>query len=118
MSTVTAMMEDAQQRMLYIARARRYLFERDRLDCATEEAIQGLADHLRHMDFRNAIAPYLKAKERLIGDFFMLQTIPGAKLPAELERALAQWDEMIDIEARKFGFGLPQRNEHGTSTTD
>lgn len=108
MSTATAMMESASQRIGYIARARRYLYERDRLECATGDQIQSLADYLRYQDFLRAIELPRKAKERLIGDFFMRQPTPNAKLPAELESALALWNEVIDSEAKKYGFGTNQ----------
>lgn len=92
----------------YYAQAKQYLHDRDRLDRATEDELQKLAEVLRHQDFRRNIEPYLKQKQRLVGDFFALQISPNAKLPEELQKALAQWDEMINAKALEFGYSPDQ----------
>jgi hypothetical protein len=92
----------------YYAQARQYLYDRDRLQEATAAELDNLADYLRFQDFRRHIEPYLKQKERLIGDFFALQIAP-VKMPEELEKALALWDEMIHAKALEFGYANTNR---------
>lgn len=92
----------------YYAQAKQYLYDRDRLECATEDQLGKLAEYLRYQDFRRHIEPYLKSKARIVGDFFALQVSPNAKMPEELEKALAQLDEMINAEALKFGYSPDQ----------
>lgn len=109
---MSAMIEDAQIRMRYWAKAKQYLYDRDRLEIATEDQIASLADSLRYEDFRLATQPYVKQKERLITSFFGTQLDPlTAQMPKDLEDALAQWDEMIAIEARNFGFAQTVKSE-------
>jgi hypothetical protein len=98
----------------YYAQAKQYLYDRDELECATADQLEKLADYLRHQDFRRHIEPYLKQKQRLVGDFFALQATPNAKMPAELEKVLAQWDEMINAKALEFGYSPDQLTKpHG-----
>lgn len=103
-----SMIEQSQLRMRYYAKAKQYLYDRDRLDTATEDELINVAEYLRHQDFLLATRPYLRQKEYIVTRFFNLQANPAqAKLPPELEAALAQWDEMIAIEARNFGYESP-----------
>ncbi len=105
MSAMMLSAEAAGLSMRYYARAKQYLYDRDRLDEATEDELSKLAEYLRHQDFILATRPYVAQKERIISRFFELQVNPTtAQLPKELEDALAQWDELIAIEARKFGY--------------
>ncbi len=89
----------------YYAKAKQYLYDRDRLDTATEDELSKLAEYLRHQDFLLATRPYVTQKESLIGRFFSLQANPTtAQLPKELEEALSQWDELIIGVALQFGY--------------
>jgi hypothetical protein len=88
----------------YYAQAQRYLYDRGRLEMATDDQLASLAESLRYDDFRRHVEPYLQQKMRLVSDFLALQATPNAKMPKELEVVLAQWDEMTAIEAGKFGY--------------
>jgi len=90
----------------YYHAARRYLYERDPVGYATADMreFERLAEVLRYEDYRQHIQPYLRQKELLLSRFYSLQTMPAAPLPAWLQEALAEWDGMIAIEARKFGY--------------
>ena len=92
----------------YYAQAKQYLYDRDRLDCATADELEKLAEYLRYQDFRRHIEPYFTQKQRLVGDFFALQISPNAKVPEELQKVLAQWDEMINAKALEFGYSPDQ----------
>jgi|SRR6185312_14726640 len=107
MSSSSALIDGMELRQRYYAKAKQFLYDHDRLDCATEDEIAKTADYLRYQDFRRNIEPYLKEKERLIGRFFNLQVSPSAQMPEELKKALAQWDELIAIEARNFSYKMP-----------
>ena len=99
------MIEDAEIRLRYHAKAQQFLYGRARLDEATQDEVDKVADYLRYQDFRLAIEPYLKMKERAISPFLMLSVSPGkVELPRQVKEAIAQCDEMIAIEARKFGY--------------
>jgi len=92
----------------YYAQAQQYLYDRDRLDTVTDEQLAGLAERLRYEDFRRHTEPYVRQKMRLVGDFFALQASPNAKMPEELQKMLAQWDEMIQAKALEFGYSPDQ----------
>lgn len=102
-------MEHASLMRRYYARAKQELYDNDRLDTAAEDEIAKLAEYLRLMDFRRHIQPYMHQKEKIVGTFFMLQANPirPGPMPTELQKALDQWDELIAIEARKFGYEMP-----------
>lgn len=102
---MNAMIETADIRMRYYAKAKQYLYDRGSLDTATEDLLVSTAEYLRHQDFLLATRPYVAQKERLVNSFFGMQLDPmTAQMPEELEDALAQWDEMIAMVARKFGY--------------
>ncbi len=104
---MTSMIERAEIRMRYYAKAKQFLYDRDRLDTATDDQLASLAEYLRHQDFLLASRPYVAQKERLINSFFGMQLDPlTAQMPAELEEALANWDEMISQVARQFGYEM------------
>lgn len=88
----------------YYAQAKQYLYDHDRLDCATADELEKLAEYLRHQDFLRHIEPYLQQKQRLIGNFFALQASPNVKMPEELQKMLALWDEMINAKALEFEY--------------
>lgn len=103
--TATAMLEHASLMQKYYAQAMRYLEERDRLEISTEAQIKHVAEAMRWEDFRKAVEPYERAKAKLLGDFFALQTSLATEIPEALQKALDSWNEMIQIEGRKFGYG-------------
>ena len=98
----------------YYARAQQFLYDRDRLEDAMEDELQSLAEALRYEDFRRHIEPYVQRKMRLVGDFFMLQVSPHARMSEELTNVLAMFDELIAAEASKFGYS-PEQMHGGTS---
>jgi len=100
----TAQLERQSVMMRYCAKAKQYLYDHDRLDYSTEDMVMSTADWLRHRDFREAIKPYLRAKEQLIGQFFNLQTTFPKQMPEKLTETLALYDEMIDGVAQQFGY--------------
>ncbi len=88
----------------YYAQAQQFLYDRDRLDEATDEELTHLAESLRYQDFRRHIEPYVQQKMRLVNDFYMLQVSAHAKMSQELQKVLAMWDEMITAKALEFGY--------------
>ncbi len=93
--------------MRYYAKAKQFLYDRARLDTATQDELVNVAEYLRHQDFVLATQPYVKQKESIITRFFALQANPTTvKLSRELEEALKQWDEMIAAVAKQFGYEL------------
>jgi hypothetical protein len=97
--------ETAELGMRYYAKAKQFLYDRGRLDEATEDELVKLTEYLRHQDFLLATRPYVAQKEHIISRFFSLQANPTtAQLPKELEEALAGWDELIAVVARNFGY--------------
>lgn len=102
------MIEAAMIKGRYYAQARRYLKEHGDLELATQDELEKLAEYLRWQDFFQHIQPYLSQKTRLLSNYFCTRTHLSPQIPADLEKALAEWDDMIDIEARKFGYeGAP-----------
>ena len=93
-------------RIDYFHAARRYLKERDPVgyETAGMREIERLADVLRYEDFRRHIQPYLDQKARLLNDFYNRQINMSQPQPLWLQEALADWDSMIAIEARRFGY--------------
>lgn len=100
------MIETAEMQMRYHAKAKQFLYDNDRLDTATEAELSKVAEYLRHNDFLLHIQPYVEKKRKLLTDFYARQVQPNVPLPAWLQEALAIWDEMIGIEARKFGYSV------------
>lgn len=100
------MFSEHPKRIEFYHHARRYLRERDPLayETANVKEIEHVADALRYEAFLEAIQPYLKQKERLLSDFYSLQTRPAAPMPDWLREALAEWDTMIKAVAKEFGF--------------
>lgn len=91
----------------YYAKAKQFLYDRGRLEESTDDELAKLAEYLRHQDFLLATRPYVQQKERIVSQYFSLQSDPTtAQLPKELEDALKQWDEMIATVARQFGYEL------------
>lgn len=99
---MSALVHAADIRMRYYAKAKQYLYDRHRLDTAGDDELTSVADYLRHWDFMAAVEPYVRQKNRIVSGFYSLQ--PNVQLPKILEEALAAWDELIAIEARKFGY--------------
>lgn len=99
------MFSESPIRITYFHQARRYLRERDPIayHTASVKEIEHLANCLLYEDFRRHIQPYQQQKERLLSDFYSWQAMPGQPLPEWLREAIAEWDSMIAIEARKFG---------------
>lgn len=90
----------------YYHAAKRYLYERGPVGyvSAGMRELERLAEVLRYEDYRRHIQPYLKQKECLLNNFYDLQIRPSAPMPEWLQEALSEWDDMIAIEARKFGY--------------
>jgi hypothetical protein len=109
------MFSEHPKRIEYYHHARRYLRERDPVayETASVKEIEHVADMLRYEAFRENIQPYLKHKERLIGDFYSLQTRPDMPMPDWLREDLAEWDSMIASVAREFGFVPPESEIDG-----
>jgi hypothetical protein len=102
--SATAMAERATFMLKYHAQARRYLYERDRLEEATENELTSLADSLRYEDFRRHVKPYERARNHIMSRWLSLQVNTMADMPKEVKDCIAQWNELIASEARKFGF--------------
>jgi hypothetical protein len=103
----TEMMVAEQRLMLkYRAEAMRELEHYDRLYDAKAEDIEKLAHALRHQDFIRATEPYRRQKAHVIGSWLNIQARPVelSDLPDNLQRIVAQWDEMIAGVAREFGY--------------
>lgn len=88
----------------YHAQAKRYLWERDRLDEATPEELASIADWLRYESFRRAIEPYERARNYIVSRWLSLHAIPPADMPAEIKNAVDGWNELIASKASEFGF--------------
>lgn len=101
------MFSEHPKRIEFYHHARRYLKERGpaAYERATREEIEHIADALRYEAFREQIQPYLKAKEKLLNDFYSLQVQPSAPWPEWLREYLAEWDVMIQAVAKEFGYG-------------
>jgi type VI protein secretion system component VasF len=108
------MIESAELQMRYHAKAKQFLYDHDRLDTATDAELAQVAEYLRNQDFQRHIQPYMEQKRKLLGDFHSLQAKPVEELPQWLKDALAGWDEMIAIEARKFGYSPDNSIPDGT----
>ena len=90
--------------LAYRAKAMRFLQERDRLRDATAEEIEQLSHSLRHEEFTRAIEPYMRVKNRIFFDFYMLQTNLLAPLPPLAKETLKLLDELITSTAQQFGY--------------
>lgn len=102
----------------YWFQARRYLLLRGEQAITTAD-VQRTAEWLRYTDFRRHIEPLEKQRNRILSMWVERQPMPvmhvtleGGEmttqlvpLPDWLTEAVKQWDELIAIEARRFGYG-------------
>jgi hypothetical protein len=103
----TAMLAEQSIMRKYYGRAQQELEERfGSYVSRTDEEIEQLAHALRHQDFMRAIEPYQRMRTSIISPWLLLRSRPGdcAHLPATLQQALANVDEMIAGVAREFGY--------------
>lgn len=85
-------------------------------DITDLETFQRVEHGLRYEAFMRAIEPFQRQKAKLYG-FRFLKRITLGKSPMETEyewlnpeipKMLAQWDELIADEARRYGLAPPQ----------
>lgn len=100
------MFGENERRREFYHHARRYLRKHDPIGYETmrREQIEHMADALRHEAFLEATQPYLRIKEKLLGDFYSLQVNPCMLLPEWLQDQLTELDVMIAAVAREFGY--------------
>jgi hypothetical protein len=88
------------------------------------ETFQKVEHAMRHEAFMRAIEPYVKQKAKLHG-FRYLKHFTLGKTPAETEyewsdpeipKMLAQWDELIADEAKRYGLAV--RRDTRTTTEE
>lgn len=100
----TTATEAAENRLKYHAQAKRYLYERGRLDEATAEELQSVADWCRYEEFRRNIEPYERARNHIMSQWISLQVNPQADMPQTVKDCVAGWNDLIASKAREFGF--------------
>lgn len=89
----------------YYAKARRYLDDHGRLLHATDEQITSVAEWLRYHEFRRAIEPLERQRNKPVMDWLSLQTDVHAEQPDWLKKIVADWNEHIAFVARsEFGY--------------
>lgn len=103
----------------YWWRARRYFHERYQDRNPSTADIQDVAEWLRYIDFRRAIEPIEQQRRHLVTRYYALQAMPTVivredgtlpevrlkPLPPEFQEIVNYWDELIAVEARRFGYG-------------
>jgi len=89
----------------YYAKARRYLDDRGRLLHATEDQIISTAEWLRYHEFRRAIEPLERYRNKAITDWLSIQANVHAEQPDWLKEIVSGWNEHIAFVARsEFGY--------------
>ena len=88
----------------YCSRAKDFLSKRWMLQDATDREIASIARGLRYEDFRATVRPFEQMKNRIASLFVRTATTLSASYPPEVQKNLDLLDELIAIEARKFGF--------------
>ena len=90
----------------YVAQARRYLWERGRLDLASQEEITSLAEYLRYHEFRCAIEPHQRLQEKMITDWAILQSgsVDWSEAPQLLQETVLDIHRAIKKIAADFGY--------------
>lgn len=68
--------------------------------------VQHLEDSIRYREFRRQIEPYERQRNHYVSKWLSLQAMPKSldDMPEDLKKAVALWNEMIAIEAKKFGY--------------
>lgn len=64
--------------------------------------VQHLEDSIRYREFRRRIESYERQRNHCVSKW--LQAMSLDDMPEDLKKAVALWNEMIAIEAKKFGY--------------
>lgn len=98
----------------YYAKAQRYLDDRDRLRDATDDQITSVAEWLRYHEFRRAVEPLDRYRNKAVSDWLAIQTDVHAEQPEWLKKIVTEWNEHIAFVARsEFGYESTSGAEHG-----
>lgn len=101
----TAMLAKQSFMIKYHAQAKRYLKDRMRFNTATADEIERLAESFRYDDFRRAIEPLERQRNRAVSEWLFLQTTPNPEMPDWLKRIVADCNEHIAFVGRsEFGY--------------
>lgn len=88
----------------YHAQAKRYLLDHGRYETASQDEFERLAESFRYHDFRRAIEPVERQRNKAVSDWLSLQAMP-AEQPDWLKKIVADWNEHIAFIGRsEFGY--------------
>lgn len=76
--------------------------------------VEHLMESIRYREFRRAIEPYERFRNKPIFDWLALQTRPDAEQPIWLKENTALWDGLIAGVARDYGYTSSGGEKHGT----